>query len=65
VDDDSDSHDDGMTMLRIGYRNLGAKRRLWSVMSERSLLREARARYDRMDLKETLFKNITCAFMNT
>ena len=41
IGDDSDSHDDGMTVLRMGYRNLGEKRRLWSVMSERSLLREA------------------------
>ena len=39
--DDSNSLGDGMTVLRMGYRNLGEKRRLWFVMSEGSLLKEA------------------------
>ena len=31
--DDFDSHDDGMIVLRMGYRDLGEKGRLWSVMN--------------------------------
>ena len=27
------SHNDGMIMLRMEYKNLGEKRRLWSVMN--------------------------------